>query len=83
MDLLGTAVSGDSVETIRLTRELITTALEPQALVSQLASLIVDILSGATHDVITHPTSVSSRTSKDKLLLRGDSQCCKMLIDSC
>ncbi|XP_030515846.2 protein STICHEL-like 4 [Rhodamnia argentea] len=46
-DLLRAAVSGDTMETIKLTTELIRTGVEPQALVSQLASLIKDLLSNA------------------------------------
>ncbi|XP_056177195.1 protein STICHEL-like 2 isoform X2 [Syzygium oleosum] len=47
-DLLRAAVSGDTMETINLTTELIRTGVEPQALVSQLASLVKDLLSNAT-----------------------------------
>lgn len=46
-DLLRAAVSGETMETIKLTTELIRTGVEPQALVSQLASLIKDLLSNA------------------------------------
>ncbi|KAF5956144.1 hypothetical protein HYC85_009000 [Camellia sinensis] len=62
LDLLATATSGDTIKTIRYTRELIATGVEPRALVSQLAYLISDILSGA----VVSDSSSSMRSSKDK-----------------
>ncbi|KAA8528828.1 hypothetical protein F0562_036183 [Nyssa sinensis] len=70
IDLLTTAISGDTIKTIRYTRELMATGVEPQALVSQLASLITDIFSGAA----VADSSSSAGPSSNKGLLRGRSQ---------
>lgn len=64
IDLLGAAVSGETIKTIRFTKEvMITGGVEPRAVVSQLSSLITDILSGTSTVV----------DSKEKRLLRNRS----------
>lgn len=66
IDLLATAVSGETIKTVRVTKELtITGGVEPRALVSQLSSLITDILSGASAGADS-----DSLSSKDKRLLK-------------
>ncbi|OVA09308.1 DNA polymerase III [Macleaya cordata] len=70
LDLLTTAISSDTIKTVRSTRELIVSGVQPQTLVSQLASLITVILSGATEAA----TSSSPTSSKDNRLLRNGSQ---------
>ncbi|OWM85958.1 hypothetical protein CDL15_Pgr012208 [Punica granatum] len=59
--LLIAALSGDTMKTIQLTAELIGSGAEPQALTSQLASLIKDHLSTAA---ITTPGSSSTASVK-------------------
>ncbi|PKA56853.1 hypothetical protein AXF42_Ash002156 [Apostasia shenzhenica] len=46
VDLLDAALSADTVNTIKSLREIIETGVEPLALMSQLATLITDILAG-------------------------------------
>ena len=75
LELLATAISGDTIETIRYTRELIVTGVEPQIIVSQLASLVTDILSGTD----TADSSSSTGSSKDNRLSRSRSQRSKIL----
>ncbi|XP_031406281.1 protein STICHEL-like 2 isoform X2 [Punica granatum] len=69
--LLIAALSGDTMKTIQLTAELIGSGAEPQALTSQLASLIKDHLSTAA---ITTPGSSSTASGKAKVQLRSISQ---------
>ncbi|XP_077229526.1 protein STICHEL-like [Tasmannia lanceolata] len=70
ISLLDTALSEDAIKTVRETKELIASGIEPQALVSQLASLITDTLSGDASSSLSGPSS-----SKDnKRLLRIQSQ---------
>ncbi|KAL5999419.1 hypothetical protein ACLOJK_037704 [Asimina triloba] len=57
--LLDTAISGDAVKTVRWTRELITSGVKPQVLISQLASIISDILS-------EDPSSKEKRESRNQ-----------------
>ncbi|KAL3700077.1 hypothetical protein R1sor_018099 [Riccia sorocarpa] len=47
IDLLDLALSADAVNTVRCMRELLDGGIEPLALVSQLATLITDILAGS------------------------------------
>ncbi|KAH9287616.1 hypothetical protein KI387_031733, partial [Taxus chinensis] len=47
LDLLELALSADTVRTVRRTRELIDSGIEPMTLMSQLATLIMDILAGS------------------------------------
>ncbi|ERN11484.1 hypothetical protein AMTR_s00022p00099080 [Amborella trichopoda] len=63
-ELLNMALSGDTARTVCCTRELIGSGVEPVALISQLASLITDILAGK---------SATTTPSKDELLLRSQS----------
>ncbi|KAF6149387.1 hypothetical protein GIB67_016925 [Kingdonia uniflora] len=69
LDLLRTAITSDTIKTVRTTRELIASGVQPQSLVSQLASLVTEILSGAAD-----ATSSSAGSSKDMRLLRNGSQ---------
>ncbi|KAF8406786.1 hypothetical protein HHK36_008878 [Tetracentron sinense] len=73
IDLLTTAISADTIKTIRLAMGLIASGVEPHTLVSQLASLITEILSGAA-------SSSSAGSSKDKTLLRKGPQLSKLLL---
>lgn len=61
--LLEAALAGNSLEAARCTRDLIACGVEPQALVSQLASLVVEILVG------TSPQA----TSQDKRKMQSES----------
>lgn len=47
LDLLDNALSANTVNTVRTLRELLSSGVEPLALVSQLGNLITDILAGA------------------------------------
>lgn len=47
VDLLDVALSADTVDTIKSLREIIESGVEPLALMSQLATLITDILAGS------------------------------------
>lgn len=47
LDLLDLALSADAASTVRRVRELIGSGIEPMALMSQLATLIMDILAGS------------------------------------
>lgn len=47
LDLLELALSADTARTVRRTRELIDSGIEPMTLMSQLATLIMDILAGS------------------------------------
>lgn len=47
IDLLDLALSADAVSTVRCMRDLLDGGVEPLALVSQLATLITDILAGS------------------------------------
>lgn len=46
IDLLNLAFSSDTSNTVRRARELMSSKVDPMQLVSQLANLIMDILSG-------------------------------------
>lgn len=47
LDLLDLALSADAASTVRRVRELIGSGIEPMALMSQMATLIMDILAGS------------------------------------
>lgn len=47
MDLLDLALSADTVNTVKNLREIMETGVEPLALMSQLATVITDILAGS------------------------------------
>ncbi|KAF9600752.1 hypothetical protein IFM89_012196 [Coptis chinensis] len=70
LDLLTTVLSADTIKTVRSTRELIASGVQPKSILSQLASLITDILSGAAATA----TTSSAGSSKDKRLLRTGSK---------
>lgn len=46
LDLLEVALSSDTAETVKKSRELMESGVDPVALMSQLASLIMDIIAG-------------------------------------
>ena len=46
LDLLEIAMSGDTAETVKRSRELMDSGTDPMALMSQLAGLIMDIIAG-------------------------------------
>ncbi|XP_020262033.1 protein STICHEL-like isoform X2 [Asparagus officinalis] len=48
LDLLITALSSDTVETVKKSRELMESGIDPVALMSQLASLIMDAIAGTS-----------------------------------
>ncbi|KAI3830304.1 hypothetical protein L1987_04442 [Smallanthus sonchifolius] len=50
LELLATALSSDTSNTIKCARELIRSRIDPMQLISQLASQIMDILSGKFQD---------------------------------
>jgi hypothetical protein len=47
VDLLELALSADTARTVKRTRELMDSGIEPMTLMSQLATLIMDILAGS------------------------------------
>lgn len=47
MDLLDLALSADTVNTVKNLREIMESGIEPLALMSQLATIITDILAGS------------------------------------
>ncbi|EFJ14200.1 hypothetical protein SELMODRAFT_423688 [Selaginella moellendorffii] len=53
MDLLDFALSGDTVSTVKSVRNLLESGVEPLALMSQLATLITDMLAGSYKPVLT------------------------------
>jgi DNA polymerase III gamma/tau subunit len=46
LDLLEIAMSSDTAETVKRSRELMDSGVDPMALMSQLAGLIMDIIAG-------------------------------------
>lgn len=53
IELLDLALSSDTTNTVRRARELMGSAIDPLQLVSQLANLIMDILSGRCQSAAT------------------------------
>ncbi|KAG8082403.1 hypothetical protein GUJ93_ZPchr0014g46683 [Zizania palustris] len=53
IELLDLALSSDTTNTVRRARELMASAVDPLQLVSQLANLIMDILSGRCQSAVT------------------------------
>lgn len=53
IELLDLALSSDTTNTVRRARELMASAIDPLQLVSQLANLIMDILSGRCQSAVT------------------------------
>nr|DAD38812.1 TPA_asm: hypothetical protein HUJ06_013134 [Nelumbo nucifera] len=51
LDLLELAMSSDTAETVKRARELMDSGVDPMALMSQLAGLIMDIIAGTYHVV--------------------------------
>lgn len=60
-DLLMVALSGDTMTAIKFTTEIIGSGVEPQALMSQLASLIKDLLSTPATVVSRSPSAASGK----------------------
>lgn len=54
--LLEAALSSDTIETVRKSRELMDFGIDPVALMSQLAGFLTDIIAG-THKLTTQPCS--------------------------
>lgn len=72
LDLLELAMSSDTAETVRRARELMDSGVDPMALMSQLAGLIMDIIAG-TYRLVDAKCSGSSfgvRSCKDQILHR-------------
>jgi hypothetical protein len=53
IELLDLALSSDTTNTVRRARELMGSAIDPLQLVSQLANLIMDILSGRCQSAVS------------------------------
>lgn len=51
LDLLELAMSSDTAETVKKSRELMDSGVDPMALMSQLAGLMMDIIAGTDHMV--------------------------------
>ena len=51
LELLELAMSSDTAETVKRARELMDLGVDPMVLMSQLASLIMDIIAGTYHIV--------------------------------
>lgn len=51
LELLELAMSSETVETVKRARELMDSGIDPMLLMSQLATLIVDIIAGTYHIV--------------------------------
>lgn len=63
-DLLEIAMSSDNAETVKRSRELLDSGVDPIALMSQLAGLIVDIIAG-TYELTNlqiHDTALGKRS---------------------
>ncbi|KAK1276375.1 hypothetical protein QJS04_geneDACA016774 [Acorus gramineus] len=58
LDLLEIAMSSDTAETVKRSRELMNSGVEPMALMSQLAALIMDIIAG-TYQLVNSKCSGS------------------------
>lgn len=56
LELLELAMSSDTAETVKRARELLDSGVDPIVLMSQLATLIMDIIAG------THPTVDAKQT---------------------
>lgn len=59
MELLELALSSDTAETVKRARELMDSGIEPIVLMSQLASLIMDIIAGSYNVVDANDTDSS------------------------
>ncbi|KAK1310310.1 hypothetical protein QJS10_CPA08g00969 [Acorus calamus] len=59
LDLLEIALSSDTAETVKRSRELMNSGVDPMALMSQLASLIMDIIAG-TYQLVNSNCAGSS-----------------------
>lgn len=55
MDLLDFALSADTINTVKNLRDIMASGVEPLALMSQLATIITDILAGSYDDAKQRP----------------------------
>lgn len=67
LDLLDLALSSDTTNTVRRARDLMKSRVDPMQLVSQLANLIMDILSGRSQSKVSDTGRI--------LLGRHDCEC--------
>ncbi|KAL5225127.1 hypothetical protein ABZP36_011766 [Zizania latifolia] len=72
LDLLEIAMSSDTAETVKRSRELMDSGIDPMALMSQLAGLIMDIIAGTYKlaDSTANGTTVGGRSLTDAELER-------------
>ncbi|XP_042388195.1 protein STICHEL-like [Zingiber officinale] len=83
LDLLEIAMSSDNAETVKRSRELLDSGVDPIALMSQLAGLIVDIIAG-TYELTSlqiHDTALGKRSLTEAELDRLK-QALKILSDA-
>ena len=70
LDLLEIAMSSDTAETVKRSRELMDSGVDPMALMSQLAGLIMDIIAGTYR--LADPTcggdGIGGRNSESSLI---------------
>ncbi|KAF0904868.1 hypothetical protein E2562_038154, partial [Oryza meyeriana var. granulata] len=83
LDLLEIAISSDTAETVKRSRELMDSGIDPMALMSQLAGLIMDIIAGTYKlaDSSANDTAVGGRSLTDGELERLQ-QALKILSDA-
>ncbi|KAF8725374.1 hypothetical protein HU200_019891 [Digitaria exilis] len=83
LDLLEIAMSSDSAETVKRSRELMDSGIDPMALMSQLAGLIMDIIAGTYKlaDSSCNGSVVGGRSLTDEELERLQ-QALKILSDA-
>ena len=59
LDLLEIAMSSDTAETVKRSRELMSSGVDPKALMSQLAGLIMDIIAGTNQLASSECTGIA------------------------
>ncbi|KAI5064940.1 hypothetical protein GOP47_0019635 [Adiantum capillus-veneris] len=84
VELLDAAMRGDSVNTVRCIRQLMEAGIEPLALMSQLATLITDLLAGHPPPLISSSSTSSAFTSQplSKMELEKLRQALKILSEA-
>ncbi|CAD6270263.1 unnamed protein product [Miscanthus lutarioriparius] len=84
LDLLEIAMSGDTAETVKRSRELMDSGTDPMALMSQLAGLIMDIIAGTYKlaDVACCNSSAVGGRSLTEAELERLQQALKILFDA-
>ena len=65
LELLELAMSSDNAETVKRARELMDLGVDPTALMTQLASLIMDIIAGTYNGVDTKRSSFFGGTNSE------------------